>query len=229
MSSVIVLDGIELIPVLELMPITFAAQARSSPSGTPLDVPDQWDQYWLDSLADSGITGLTPLQGGSWHVPTAEFVDQTILQKLLVAIFDEWGGIEALSDPDGKPVLNGGLAVRCPTADVLIEPGCCADLGDVANWMEAANYRQTDWHPLWIGHPWLSVRFEEPWLIISDLHESDNPTARWAVSPDGFQRAVVAAKAELDRFARQIATALPILGYQGDNHLMGQKLAGLDP
>jgi hypothetical protein len=224
MSSIVVLVNVELIPVLELMPMTFAAQARSSPIGGSQEA---WHQYWSDALADSGLTGLMPVRRGSWHVPTTEFADQTILQKLLAAIFHEWGGIGALSDPDGKPVLNGGLALRCTTPDVLIEPGCCADLGDVANWMEAANYRQADWHMLWIGHPWLSVKYEAPWLIISDQHESENPTARWAICPDELHRAVVAAKAEMDRFARQIAVVLAILGCQGDTHLMGRKLAGI--
>src|ERR1700733_2540385 len=52
MSNLIVLEGVELIPVLELEPCKFATQTRTSPSGTFWDVPDDWFRYWTDSLAD---------------------------------------------------------------------------------------------------------------------------------------------------------------------------------
>ena len=225
MSSIVVLEGVELIPVLELVPMKFATQTRSSPSSSDAE---EWYRYWLGSLSDSGLTGLRPLQRGSWHVPTTEFADPATLQGLLEVVFHQWGGIESLSDPDCKPVLNGGLTLRCPTHDLLIEPGCCADLGDAINWRQAAAYKQAEWQMLWIGHPWLSVKYQEPWLIISDLHESETPTTRWAVCPDELQREVVAAEAELERFAGQIAPSLISQGYGGDSHLMGRKLAGLD-
>ena len=70
MSSIVALEDIELIPVVELAPYDFGADARPMPSGYYQDVPDDWYRYWLDSLADFGITGLTPVQCGSWNVPT---------------------------------------------------------------------------------------------------------------------------------------------------------------
>ena len=47
---------------------------------------------------------------------------------------------------------------------------------------------------LWIGHPWLSVRYEGSLLVISEPHDSDTPTARWAVDAGLLDRAVDAAE-----------------------------------
>lgn len=227
MLNLIVLEGIQLVPVVELEPCKFSTQSRMSPSGTFWDVPEEWFRYWTDSLADSGITGLQPLRRGSWHVPTVNFDVATNLQKFLDKTFQEWGGIDSLSDPDCQPVLNGGLALQCPTSDVLIQPGCCADLGDAKNWKEAAEYRGSEWQMLWIGHPWLSVRYQPPWLVLSERHESDTPSDRWAVSPEELNRAADDAKAELERFAGELSVVLPTLGYREDPVLMSRKLAGL--
>ena len=57
MSSIVVLEDIELIPVLKFEPFRFATEGRSSPSGIYEDMPEEWYRYWLESLADSGITG----------------------------------------------------------------------------------------------------------------------------------------------------------------------------
>ena len=75
MSSIVVLEDIELIPVLKFEPFRFATEGRSSPSGAYEDMREEWHRYWLESLADSRITGLMPIERGSWHVPTSEFTD----------------------------------------------------------------------------------------------------------------------------------------------------------
>lgn len=225
MHSVVVLDDIELIPVLQFEPSAFAADDRPGPSGRYQDIPEEWYPYWLESLADSGITGLVPIQRGSWHVATREFTDLAPLRKVLEVIFQKLSEKGFVDQPDGTPLL-GGLALRSQSQNVLIEPTCCADLGNVADWRKAAAYRQAEWRTLWIGHPWLSVRYHGPQLIIGDPFEDKNPVARWAACPDQVQVAVAAAEVELERFSRHIAEALPP-GYDTNANLMGRKLAGL--
>jgi hypothetical protein len=100
---------------------------------------------------------------------------------------------------------------------VLIEPTCCGDLANIAYWREAAGYRQAKWHPLWIGHPSLSVLYRAPRLIISNPHDGEHPTASWAVCPDRLEVAVAAAQIELEQFAEEIAymiapLSMPISG-----------------
>ena len=65
----------------------------------------------------------------------------------------------------------------------MIEPQCCAELGDANNWVEAAAYRGAEWQMLWIGHPWLWVAYQSPWLILRNQNESDAAADRWAIRP----------------------------------------------
>jgi hypothetical protein len=44
-SSIVVLEDIELIPVLKLEPFRFAAGDRSAPSGIYEDMPENWYRY----------------------------------------------------------------------------------------------------------------------------------------------------------------------------------------
>ena len=228
MCDLTLLHGIELVPVVELEPSTFSASTRRSPTGSGREVPEEWNRYWQESLADSGVTGLRPLFPGSWHVPTTEFVDRFVLQRTLDRIIAGWGGIEALTDPEGDPVLNGGLALRIPHGEVLVEPACCVDLRNHTDWEQATRYRGSEWEMLWIGHPWMSVRFQEPWLILSEPGESDAPVARWAVDSEELSLTLSVAEAELARFAVPLARALAALGFQGEPGPIARKLAGLD-
>lgn len=227
MSNLIILETIKLTPVVELVPGNFSTQSRELPSAALRDCLDEWFNYWSDSLADSGIRDLQPIQRGSWHVPTANFSGRSNIQKFLEKTLQNWGGVDTLVDPDCRPVLNGGLALQCPAGETLIEPSCCCDLGEAKNWKEAAAYRKAEWWMLWIGHPWISVRYQSPWVILSSPDESNEPTGRWAVLPQELERAADEAQAKLNSFARRLAVVLPALGYADDALTMVRKLAGL--
>ncbi len=227
MSSIVELHGIELKPVVELEPSSFSTETRTSPQGSLRDMPDAWDHYRRASLADSGITEITPIFPSSWHIATAEFSTFN-LEKYLGVIVDDWGGLSSLDDPDSRPVLNGGLALCSKDSGVIVEPTCCGDLGDIANWKAAVAFEGEHWETLWIGHPWLSMKFRQPWLLLSELHESNDPVERWAVKPDELGHAVSAAEDELSRFSNMIASVLVNCGYNGDAVSMSLKLVGLD-
>src|SRR5262245_57991904 len=178
-------------------------------------MPEEWYCYWLESLADSGITGLIPIYRGSWHVPTREFTDPAVLRRVLEVTFQNLSEAGFTVDLECMPLL-GGIALRCQ-AHVLVEPGCCGDLGDVVGWRRAVSYRGPEWQSLSNGHPWVSVRYDAPRLILSEPHEMQAPTARWAVGPDQLHAAVVPAEVGLERFAGQITSAMPS-GYEVDAH-----------
>jgi hypothetical protein len=122
-SSIVVLQDIELIPVLKFEPFRFAAECRSSPSGFYEDMPEEWYRYWLASLAGSGIIGLTPAESGSWHVPTSEFTDPALLGRVLELIFQKLSEAEFSIDLECLPLdRDRGLALRCQSQNMLIEP-----------------------------------------------------------------------------------------------------------
>lgn len=227
MSNFVVLGDIELIAVLALDPFKLGADERSLPSGTYEDMPEEWDRFWSQALADAGISGLTPVRTGSWHVRIGEFSNVTLLGNVLEATFRNLSQMGFSNEQEHLP-LDGGFALRCGSQNVLIEPTCCADLGNLADWRDAVHYRRAEWRTLWIGHPWLSVQYREPHLIIGGPHERGDPTARWAVCPDKLGAAVAAVESELERFAGQVADALP-LRHGADARGMGRKLAGLRP
>jgi hypothetical protein len=144
---------------------------------------------------------------------------------VLELIFRNLSGAGLTIDLECMPLL-GGLALR-NQSKVLIEPGCCADLGDIDGWRQTVGYRQAKWQNVSNGHPWVSARYDAPRLILSDPHEGKcPPTARWAICPDQLRDALVAADAEQKRFAGLVTSALPS-GYEIDPYPMGRKLAGL--
>jgi hypothetical protein len=222
-SDLITLPHVELMPVLKLIPFDFATRERPHPGGSERVEPGAWSRYWSDCLADSGIRGLEPLYECSCHVPVRS-INAANLRRILAMTFGDWGGIEALRDPELIPCLNGGLALYS-NGDLLVEPNCCTDLRNWVDWRQAVDYRGTDWQMLWIGHPWLSVRYEDPWLILSGPHESDDPVPRGRVTPDRLGRAVTAAIAELESFSRTIAPQLIELGCE-DVPNLARQLAG---
>jgi hypothetical protein len=226
MDAVSVIETVLLIPVLELAPWDFSTEERAMPLGSSTQSPESWLRFWQDSLADSGVRGLEPVCPGSWHVPTKALIDAGMLERILHRVIDSRGGMASLSDPDSASALNGGLALA-NAGEVLFTPTCCSDLGNIADWQQATLHRGPGWQTLWIGHPWVSVRYEPPWLLMSEPHESHEPVERWALSPDGLDRAVSAAVEELERFARQIASVLSVMGYQDDPALPARKLCGL--
>jgi hypothetical protein len=223
------LEAVVLVPAVELEPFAFAASDRTHPAGTGPDSPEEWSRYWFDSLADSGLVGLNPLRPRSWHVPVAAFTNPVVLGRYLDAVIRRWDGPEALTDPDARPVLNGGLAL-CSGGEVLVEPSCCGDLANQSEWRDAAAYRQAEWKMVWVGHPWVSVRFDADRLVFSEPHESDAPNApnaRWSVRPEELGRAVAAAYAELEVFARHLRSNLADMGV-ADANTVAKKLAGLE-
>ncbi len=204
-----------------------ASLTRESPPDTGPYVAEEWRRYWADSLAEFGITGLKPISPNSWRVATTEFKNDLVLQKVISRIISHFGGIESLVDPDNDPVFDGGLALVDLLGNVLVEPQCCADLENLTDWHEAADYRGERWQMLWVGHPWLSVRFDGERLILSDLHESEKPVVRWSINVNELQQALLDVERELRRFAGEIALILLRHGFHGNSQSMAEKLVGL--
>lgn len=227
MPTVVELHQFELKPVVELEPSAFSTPTRTSPQRSIGEVPDEWDRYWISSLADSGITELLPIRPGSWHAAVADF-SLADLEKYLRVVLEESGGVAILDDPDSGFVLSGGLALCSKDNGVIVEPTCCSDLGNIANWKAAAACENDLWEMLWIGHPWLSIKFRHPRLLLSEPHESNGPVERWAVKPHELDQAITAAEAELSRFSTMIASALMNCGYKGDAVSMSLNLVGLN-
>src|SRR5262245_7545819 len=111
MSDLVVLERIELVPVVELEPSAYATRERPLPAWSGREEPAAWGRYWRASLADSGLVGLEPLGPGSWLVPVRQLRCPDLLGRVLAPRWGEGGLAGALADPDALPVLDGGLAL----------------------------------------------------------------------------------------------------------------------
>ena len=204
-SSIVVLEDIELIPVVELEPYVFATKDRSFPSGRFEDIPEEWYRYWLESLANSGIAGLMPVQSGYWHVPTREFTDTALLRRVLELIFQNLSEKGFSCD---RARLHA--AARWRSRLSLPVPECADRAGLLRRPRRSLITGETELvtdgpsgDPLSMGHPCLSVRYHAPTIDHQRVHTKVSPpTARWAVCPDQLQAAVAEAGVELERFAR---------------------------
>jgi hypothetical protein len=114
MSGLIVLERVELIPVLELEPAVFSTQSPPSPSCSGSEAPEAWDRYWKDCLADSNLTGLEAIWPGSWLVPTTQLRNLSTLGDVLRAILNHWGRFGRSVRPRGGPRLAGRAGLPQP-------------------------------------------------------------------------------------------------------------------
>lgn len=221
----ICLEAVALLPVIELEPGRYSKHERPLPQGRGKELPLEWRRYWLDSPADSGITGLTPLMG-SWHVPTQQFTDPAVIERVLIAEMEAYRDAVTVADLDEGVILDGGFAL-CEGDRVMRKPTCCGDLGNLSERRKAARYRGTEWQQVWIGHPWISARFDDGWSVLSEIHEGEPPVGRYAVRPDDLERAIVTAEAELEYLSRRLRPVLS--GLVGDDRAtyLSRMLAGL--
>ncbi|MCA9041783.1 MAG: hypothetical protein KDA65_15625, partial [Planctomycetaceae bacterium] len=177
-------------------------------------------------LNRTGFGHLTPIRSGSWHFRTSLFTESD-LTVILPAIFDEYSESIEAEEPDESGALYGGMALCDENGGVLIEPTCCADLRNINSWNEAADYRKSTWQQVWIGHPWVSVKYEEPRLVFSDLHEHQDPVARWSICPEDLRFAIDQAEKELFQFSDKIGNSLRNIEYDGDVNVLSKNLAGV--
>jgi hypothetical protein len=220
--SQVTLRSPELVPVVEVSPLRFSSRAIPTTAGA-----DEWHEHWRLCLVDAGIAEMTSVRTGSWYVPTVHFKTASQLRTFLRVSIEALGGFEAVISKDEVMRLDGGFAFRDAGSSTWIEPGCCGDLSNLSEWKIAAAYRDSGWETLWIGHPWLSVRYEFPNLILSHPHETTPPVEHCFVPPDELNRAIACAEREVLRFRDAVAQELVELGYQGDAVVLAGGLVGL--
>lgn len=213
MPLVALSNRVTLIPVVEFAPSDYSQSERSCPSGSLVENPNAWYRYWKESLADSELESLEPIRPGSWLVPISQLVEPFVLRHLVGKYSEK---LEmATSSPDLECIgsFSGGY-VLCCNDNIAIEPTCCSGLENIAAWEEAVTYRGEQWEELWIGHPWVSVRFASGNLCISEYHETFSSSTlpicatRYTVKPSVLEVAIRAAKTELELFRQRLLSVV---------------------
>lgn len=203
---------VHLIPVIEMPPMSYMRVDRITPS--PNSPDDEWDQYWSDCLADSGIVGLQPIRSHSWHVSLDQLTDGSTLEQILYIHFltqdDDVDESKMEIDPENLLAFSGGYALSIG-GQVMITPRCCADLTDITQWHAAAAHRCLEKIMVWIGHPWIEVQFDGTHLVFTEETDGQYP-AEWlgecSVEPHTLLKAIYQAEQELLDF---FGVLLPIV------------------
>lgn len=196
---------VSLNPVVEFEPYTFSTQTRDIPMDAD-DTPEGWEQYWRDSLSDSGITGLNPLRQCGWWVPIEQLLDPQLIRKLLEKTPTWKPEYDPLTD---LPKVLGGYALT--NGDDWIGPGCCSDFSTLESWEEAAQWRSTDWQMVWIGHPWTHVSALNDRLAFLHPTEEDPPKTNelaMYVMRHELIAAINTAKSQVEAFTARVAEAM---------------------
>ncbi|MBI5538413.1 MAG: hypothetical protein HY898_37160 [Deltaproteobacteria bacterium] len=132
----------------------------------------------------------------------APCVVRAALRALLHGPLDA-AGCTPIAEPDNVGSLCGGFVLTA-AGEHLVRPSCCCDLGNIEDLKQAADCRQPDWCMLWIGHPWVSTRFEASQLWISDYHEGEPTRAVCRFRPEALQKAIQEARATLERLSLRL-------------------------
>ena len=191
-----------LTPVVEFEPGAYSKGERAPPSVGSSQDPGAWDVYWRDCLGDAGISDLEPIAKGSWLVPVERLVGDRVLDMLLRVALDgvsEWC-------PDLVGSIAGGYVLS--TAGERLEPGCCGDLSNLADWRAVAEQYSDDWTMVWIGHPWTHASAQSDVITILRASEDDvptNPQPFCSVERDVLRSAIETASEQIRLFGERLS------------------------
>jgi hypothetical protein len=203
MRSMDVNRGWRLRPVIELEPGRFGTCEAPWPGPW---TEEQCGLYWRTCLEQSGIVGLEPIAPRSWQVFPDQIRDPATLAKVLEAHFGDDGHP---SNSEEVSALSGGFALL-HDAEVIVLPGCCGDLGNLADWTQAVRHESAEPAMLWIGHPWLSVRRDGEVLCLQEEHEAPQPEPprSFRIAPAALGEAIDDARSELNVLFERLLFAL---------------------
>lgn len=194
-----------LVPVICLKPSDFG-QVASPPGPWSVEVAAQ---YWHECLSQSGLGDLSPIRVGSWHVSVAQILKRrdlaTIVRGLSHAFDDTIDDELPLGFPGGCALFDGGT--------VIFEPQCCGDLTAHADWEAAAAYRGAESAMLWIGHPWLEMRYVDPDLALRMSTETPgNLPPEYFVDPESLRESLGPARDAQSKLGARLTPILRELG-----------------
>ncbi|MEZ4223512.1 MAG: hypothetical protein R3B13_21370 [Polyangiaceae bacterium] len=145
-------------------------------------------------------------------VDTSEFATPAALDAVL-RVHLEWtgGGVQSLPDEDSISPISGGYAfVR--NEQVKLEPGCCCDLSDLAQW-RAAFLAGPGPTPLLVGHGTYSIACRKGEVAITVFSEvRDQADVHFSCATDAFAAALAKAEQQQTLFARLLERRLRELG-----------------
>ena len=221
---------LELIVMAEMNGWDYSDRALPDGLGSRLDAPDAWERYQRQCWADAGLGGINSVAPGSGLVDLVSLPDEGLRRLVAVELARGEVDVAVLAAADVEQHVSpiaGGLAVRVEGA-IVVEPGCCCDLGEITEWERAVD--APEWQDIWVGHDVhrLAVR-----------HADGGHRVRWgrwghdewtgeAVCPtDELPQQLARARQTLERLAARIESLLPPDAELPLRSRLARRLAGL--
>jgi hypothetical protein len=158
----------ELINTIEISPYTYASQEYVYPDGSSKEFPEEWNQFWIKCISGKNLGGLKAIEKGSYLVDI-EIIKEHELEEILKQELSE---IEIDDVEEQLSRLSGGIVVK-EGNEILLKPTCCGDIGNIQEWENIFEAEASQWHQLWIGHPWIFYKRENGLICFSDYTDSN--------------------------------------------------------
>ena len=119
----------KLINTIEVAPYDYAKNEYKLPNKTSALAPSEWKEFWLKCLTDSNLGGLKSIHEGSYLVD----IETLKIEEITEILKKELQNIEFNDFADQVEHLCGGVAIELG-GEIIIEPSCCGDLGNLSGW-----------------------------------------------------------------------------------------------
>lgn len=158
----------QLLNTIEISPYDFSDKEYDSPNVSKLEFSDEWYKYWKKCISDKNLGRLEPIEKGSYLVDIKTINDEE-LEEIVNKELEE---VELSEFEDQVGEIYGGI-VLCENNKICIEPSCCGDIGNIAEWEDIFTKELNEWNQLWIGHPWIFYRRVNGNIEFSEYSDSN--------------------------------------------------------
>ncbi len=158
----------KLINTIEINPYDYANTEYQCPNGSSKDLPYEWNKFWRRCISDRNIENLKAIKEGSYLVDITSIGDK----ELEVIIKNQLKEVDLADYKEQVSSICGGIVIKVDE-EILLEPTCCGDIGNIQEWENIFEEKSDNWKQLWIGHPWIYYRMKGGIVELSDYYETN--------------------------------------------------------
>ena len=181
-------------PTVEFEPWVWMGEKAHKIMGT-----SQWDSSWDSYLKTLGIQ---PVYSGSWFIAVDAINNPEVIKKIVSLSCNDDFSLENIAERF-SPLAGGYMLFN--NNDVLFEPQCCCDLGDLMYWKQLTNLAAENWHNLLMGHAMMHGRKIGDAIEIKEIPEygNDEPIIE-KVNQNDLQMAISKGEQKIKAFQNKI-------------------------
>ncbi|MDI9310543.1 MAG: hypothetical protein QM535_10025 [Limnohabitans sp.] len=209
----------KLINTIEISPYDYSEKEYEYPKGSSLELPDEWNEFWIKCISDKKLGNLTAIKKGSYLVDIEAINDE----ELEEIVKNELKEVELDDFEEQISKIFGGIVI-IENEISLIEPTCCGDIGNLIEWESIFEVKSNTWHQLWIGHPWLFYKKEKGYVDFSNytelnLDNFEDIKSKFQFSEEELKKEIERIRIGQNTFEKRIRTILNKLGINNSERI----------